>query len=122
MSGLRQTVLESLRSIGNQSGCHQLPERSFFYKGKQFPVCARCTGVSIGQFAALTAGLFRPVPTKTALALLTFMGLDWLVQEMGIKESTNRRRLITGICGGFGLFTLYINGFRRIKFIFRIFA
>ena len=48
MSGLRQSVLETIRMIGNHSGCHQMPERSFFYKGKQFPVCARCTGVIIG--------------------------------------------------------------------------
>lgn len=25
-------------------GCHRRPERSFFYKGRQFPICARCTG------------------------------------------------------------------------------
>ncbi|MBQ3473297.1 MAG: DUF2085 domain-containing protein, partial [Methanobrevibacter sp.] len=24
--------------------CHRMHERSFFIKGHQFPVCARCTG------------------------------------------------------------------------------
>ena len=28
--------------------CHQLSERSFRYKGMQFPACARCTGILIG--------------------------------------------------------------------------
>ncbi|PQL91928.1 DUF2085 domain-containing protein [Apibacter adventoris] len=27
--------------------CHQKPERSFFWKRKQFPLCARCTGIYI---------------------------------------------------------------------------
>lgn len=50
MSKLRSSLLEFIRILGNNSGCHQLAERSFFYKGYQFPVCARCTGVTIGQF------------------------------------------------------------------------
>ena len=61
MSGLRQSVLETIRMIGNHSGCHQMPERSFFYKGKQFPVCARCTGVIIGQSVALIIGIFKDI-------------------------------------------------------------
>ena len=27
--------------------CHRIPERSFFFRGHQFPVCARCTGFYI---------------------------------------------------------------------------
>ena len=41
-----------LMRLGRSSGCHQMPERSFFIRGKQFPVCARCTGVMIGNIAA----------------------------------------------------------------------
>jgi uncharacterized membrane protein len=37
--------------------CHQLPERSFHLLTRQFPVCARCTGIyagaAIGSLAAL---------------------------------------------------------------------
>lgn len=36
------------------------------------------------------------------------MFLDWLVQFMGIKESSNFRRLITGIIGGIGVMSLEI--------------
>lgn len=35
------------------------------------------------------------------------MGIDWGIQEAGIRESTNKRRLITGFCGGLGLFSIY---------------
>jgi hypothetical protein len=28
--------------------CHQLQERSFFIRGRQMPLCARCTGILLG--------------------------------------------------------------------------
>lgn len=114
MSQLRQTILEWLRYAGNASGCHQMAERSFFFHGKQFPVCARCTGVSIGQLLALILGFFWRVPVALSTAFLTAMGIDWGLQTAGIKESTNIRRLFTGILGGFGLFSIYLSIFRKL--------
>lgn len=115
MSKLRQNVLEQIRIMGNNSGCHQMPERSFFYKGKQFPVCARCTGVAIGQVAAIIAFLFKvQIKALHCIVLLSIMGFDWFVQEINLVRSTNIRRLITGICGGFGLFSLYILILKKI--------
>jgi len=108
MSGLRQSFLEFIRTVGNQSGCHQMPERSFFYKGKQFPVCARCTGVFFGHMTAVLFFLCRKkVSFPKCLFLMGIMGLDWGIQETGIMESTNSRRFVTGFCGGLGLFSFY---------------
>lgn len=108
LSELRQSFLECIRILGNNSGCHQMPERSFFYKGKQFPVCARCTGVFFGH---MTATIFffckKRLSFRKCFALMAVMGFDWGMQEFGILESTNFRRLITGFCGGLGLFSLY---------------
>lgn len=120
MSKLRQSFLELIRTLGNYSGCHQMPERSFFYKGKQFPVCARCTGVFLGHMTAIFLFMVKKVlPAKWAAFFLSLMGVDWSIQETGIKESTNSRRLITGFLGGFGLFSLYFRGilclFRRLR-------
>lgn len=114
MSRLRQQILEQLRIWGNNSGCHQLPERSFFYHGKQFPICARCTGVVIGQLTAIIYSFVRPISLKRCTFLLSIMGMDWIVQYAKIKESTNMRRLITGFCGGLGLFSIYINLLKQI--------
>lgn len=133
---MKQKLLEYIRMIGNASGCHQMPERSFFYKGKQFPVCARCTGVTVGQFLAVliniigfcvrsrsNSGQFMEysinrkkdiIPASISVISLGMMGADWAIQEAGIKESTNLRRFITGILGGFGLFNLYFIAFRRL--------
>lgn len=108
MSGLRQSFLELIRTIGNNSGCHQMAERSFFYKGRQFPVCARCTGVFIGHFLSIVLFfLKKQIPFRSCCILIAIMGADWTIQEAGIKPSTNRRRVISGFCGGLGLFSIY---------------
>jgi uncharacterized membrane protein len=112
MPKLRETVLTLLQDIGDRSGCHQMPERSFKIGTYVFPVCARCTGVFFGQLSAIVFAVSGVIcPYYIALSLLAIMGLDWFVQRIGLRESTNLRRLVTGICGGFGLFSVYINLF-----------
>lgn len=91
-----------------------MPERSLYWKGHPFPVCARCTGVAFGQLLAIITGCFLSVPLVFALLCLSLMGLDWGLQEIKIKESNNFRRLFTGILGGFGLFSIYISIFKKL--------
>lgn len=99
-------VWEKFMILGAKMGCHQRPDRSFFAGGKyQFPVCARCTGVILGYIAAIfTVGL--SIPVALCLLFCGLMFLDWMIQFIGIRSSTNARRLITGIVGGFGLLRL----------------
>lgn len=85
-----------------------MPERSFFYKGKQFPVCARCTGVILGQLCAIIIGMTRDISLRVSLILLSAMGIDWGLQEFKVKESTNVRRFVTGLLGGFGFYSALI--------------
>ena len=40
--------------------------------------------------------------------------LDWSLQYTGVKKSTNKRRLITGLLGGFGLAVIYVNIIRFV--------
>lgn len=116
MSELWSSVVSFLDEVGECSGCHRMPERSFFYKGHQFPVCARCTGVFFGQIGAVICGIFCRVPFAAAAICLSVMGFDWGIQELGIRESTNRRRFVTGVLGGFGLFSMYA---WAVKLLFR---
>jgi uncharacterized membrane protein len=58
--------------------CHQKPERSFFWEGQQFPVCARCTGLYISAAAGLAAWfvfkatrVWRPITIDPRVALRT---------------------------------------------------
>lgn len=105
-----------LTMLGEMSGCHRMPERSFFWHGKQFPVCARCTGAFVGYvFGAVIYPFFR-VSVITAGLFCALMFLDWLVQRLDILPSTNLWRLITGLLCGFALMQLYL---RFLLFFFR---
>lgn len=100
----------SLFLWGHRVGCHQRPDRSFFYKSYQFPVCARCTGVLLGYVIAFPLFfLWRTSCFPSALICLVML-LDWLIQFLGIRESTNCRRLVTGILGGYGIMIFYFWG------------
>lgn len=115
-----QSILTQIRILGNNSGCHQLPERSFFYKGKQFPVCARCTGVFFGQLISIIIIFKKNIPICLSILGIGLMGIDWGLQSLKIKESNNIRRLITGFLGGFGLFNLYIELFKKLLHLIKI--
>lgn len=90
----------------HQAGCHQRPDRSFFYNNYQFPMCARCTGVMIGYLIAIPIYFIHTFDMGIYISLCTVMFLDWYIQYLKIKDSTNVRRLISGILGGFGLMSL----------------
>lgn len=110
MSELWEQVLNLFNYIGDHSGCHQIPDRCFTVKGYTFPMCARCTGAMLGEIAACIAGIFGIIAEPVwSLLMLVIMGMDWGIQWLGVKESTNVRRFITGILGGYGLFSLFIN-------------
>lgn len=98
----------------HRAGCHQRTDRSFFFKGYQFPMCARCTGVMIGYLAAFPIYFYKSFSFWVYLILCAIMFMDWYIQYLKIKESTNIRRLITGILGGYGVMSLEVSA---LKFI-----
>ena len=100
-------IYKWLMSLGKISGCHQLPDRSFIIKSKQFPVCARCTGVFFGNIvAAVMFFIYRPYWLWFIMGCAVIF-TDWFIQYLDILVSTNIRRLITGIIGGYSLTSLY---------------
>ena len=83
--------------------CHCRPERSFFFRGVQFPICARCTGVLFGMLIALFS-LWAWVPTLWRMLLLMLpLVIDGTIQLKTRYESTNIRRLISGLLYGYAL-------------------
>lgn len=87
--------------------CHRKPERSFFWRNKQFPVCARCTGIHIA-YLVYPFFLFDVVRLNIwiTLALAIPSLVDGLTQAYGNRESTNILRLITGLMAGLSIVSL----------------
>ena len=98
-----------LWKLGTLSGCHQLPSRSIKIKGKQLPVCARCTVAFFGYITGLSIYSFFHIPVWLSLLLCFIMLYDWLLQRFFSFESTNIRRLVSGFLCGIGLIHLYID-------------
>ena len=87
--------------------CHRIPHRSFFFRGRQFPVCARCTGI---YAAYLTLPVFT-LDWWTPGIIISFLLLlpaaaDGLSQAYLNRESNNALRFITGLLAGSGLMSL----------------
>ena len=88
--------------------CHRMPERSFFIKGHQFPVCARCTGFYTGLALFLVYNCFYPIDYSLNLFILSIVlmipsAIDGFTQLFKLRESNNTLRFLTGLAGGIGL-------------------
>lgn len=87
--------------------CHRLPERSFFFRGKQFPLCSRCTGILIGYIIGILYFIFfDKINFFLALSLIIPLVIDGYGQYLGKWISNNGRRFFTGVLAGVG--TVYI--------------
>lgn len=89
-------------------GCHQKPERSFFYHGKQFPLCARCTGELVGISSGVILFWFWKPCLAISVSIMIPMLIDGFVQRLTPYESTNARRFITGFLFGLGLASIFL--------------
>jgi len=87
--------------------CHQKPERSFFWKEKQFPLCSRCTGINLGYFI-LPFFIFNFIKISLLLTVLMIIPtyIDGAIQAYFNIESNNTRRFITGLMSGIGTMSL----------------
>lgn len=99
--------------------CHQLPERSFFAGGYQLPVCARDTGIYAGFAMCLLVLLAigrgrRPteLPRWPVLVLMgafvLAMAADGVTSYLGLRQTTNDIRLVTGLMTGWALATITV--------------
>ena len=117
-------VLWSVLTFFGSAVCHQLPERSYFWGDLQMPLCARCIGI---HFGFLVSALFLSLGTKRYCSLvlrpshlivlglvMSFFVLDTSISYLGISQSDNLRRTLSGLSFGIPLpFLLFplINSF-----------
>ena len=88
--------------------CHREKNRTLKYKSYYFPVCARCTGLYISYISFIILTSFFEFQYNVFMILTSFLLLipgkiDGLTQLLGLRESNNYLRLITGLLGGIGL-------------------
>jgi len=98
--------------------CHRIPERTFKIRNWYFPVCTRCLGIYISGIFLIIYGLFSTIYLNITIILLAIlliipMFLDGITQLLGIRNSNNKLRFVTGFLAGFGLIILA----KTIKFI-----
>jgi len=94
----------SVYSIGDRL-CHQKADRSFFINGNQMPFCSRCTAIWLGLAIGLGFMVFYKINLDekfvfVLIAAVVPIGIDGVGQLLGLWESTNLIRAITGIIVG----------------------
>jgi uncharacterized membrane protein len=77
--------------------CHRLPERSFFIQGRQFHICARCTGLLVGTVVSVLL-----IPAKNYVwflfpIFLIILVVDGVTQKIRLRQSNNLLRFSTGV-------------------------
>ncbi len=109
--------MEFIDKIG-YAVCHQIPARSIFIDGKQLPVCARDTGLYIGSLLSMLFIVTTNRRSRNAIPLpsiafffvffMLLLGIDGVTSYLGMRETTNGIRLMTGLLVGIGLpFLMY---------------
>src|SRR5512140_1619767 len=83
--------------------CHQQPARSFTLRGRQLPVCARCTGLYASAFAGGLAALVLRRRRVTAAgrwflaAAATPTFVNWSTDFVGLTHSSNAIRALLAL-------------------------
>ncbi|MEK6971079.1 MAG: DUF2085 domain-containing protein [archaeon] len=84
--------------------CHALPGRCFSFRGHSFPLCARCTGILLGIPFGYIVNNFFLHEWGIGIFLMMPLILDGFIQVGFHYESTNVRRLVTGVVFTTGMF------------------
>jgi uncharacterized membrane protein len=85
--------------------CHQISDRSLYLNGNQMPFCSRCTAIWFGLALGLALMIFYSVKLNDKFLLIIILGIlplgiDGFGQLIGLWDSTNLIRVITGLITG----------------------
>lgn len=100
---------ERLMIFGAKLGCHQMAERSFFFHGYQFPVCARCTGLLFGYVIALLTWGIIEIPFTLSILICVPLVIDGITQYIHLRTSNQTVRFVTGFLCGIGITRLEVS-------------
>ena len=82
--------------------CHLLSHRSYSYNDNQMSFCARDTGIFLGLVLGFMYASRKKIVLTLPLVIAALLpiGLDGTIQLLTDYESTNPKRLITGLIAG----------------------
>lgn len=90
--------------------CHGKSDRCFSYRGRDLPICARCSAIYLGFFTSLVFEYLYGLPGLELIPLWILIiiptGVDGITQLVGKRESTNLIRFLTGFPAGLGIMFL----------------
>jgi uncharacterized membrane protein len=94
--------------------CHGMVSRCLTLWNAPMPICARCTGIYVGLLMGILAFVMFWKRIDAGLARWFVMiavlpiGIDGITQALGLRESTNPLRLVTGltVAFAFGIWVL----------------
>lgn len=97
--------------------CHQISSRSFFWNGRQFHICARCTGILVGVILSPSMLIFWKYSIYLFPLSFFVLGIDGVTQLFKLRESNNLIRIITGFFFGYSFlgFVVY-----TIMYLFQV--
>ena len=113
--------LSRLERIGEIPLCNGIAERAPHLFGWCFPFCYRCTFIYLFGFLTL-AYIMKKSLTITrkmlfwSCLLCLAMVVDGGIQYLGILESTNVRRALTGSLFGIGGMTLLMSVYQKLEY------
>jgi uncharacterized membrane protein len=74
--------------------CHQLPDRSFYWRDAQLPVCARCTGIYLG---ACASAFLAPLPPSLYARWSAPRRMAWLLGAAAVPMGVTLAAEWTGL-------------------------
>ena len=106
--------------LGKVPLCNNRADRGIYINGFCLPLCSRCTGILTGAVAGtiiLKAGKKKlsQVTGLAGVAMLVPTAVDGVVEYVYGKESTNKRRLVTGLIAGVGCTVIEIYALQELK-------
>lgn len=119
--GLTPTQVLTKMDLVGYAVCHRIPSHSFFFAGRQLPLCARCTGTFLGALVGLFGQAvvlgrrreseFPPLPILLLLVgfILLMMAdgansyLSLIPGAVHLYQPRQELRLLTGTLNGLAL-------------------
>ena len=103
----KEIVAIRLKQLGKAPICNLQKHRAPQFYGLCFPLCWRCSSIIMGALLSKHFLVSRfSIDFTIAVFLILPTALDGFLQYHCKKESTNSKRILTGLLAGCGIFTV----------------